>query len=193
MKTTLTITIVLAILFVASPSFGEDNEPLSWNPECTFSTEVWSKYVTSTGSNIHNRPVIQSSLTVSLPENFYLNFWHSAGFNDGDLSSDYADEIDYTLGWKKEINGLDFAAQISYFDVIELFGTEGGDFLFLKGQVGKTYVIKKHTLNPYLAIKGYFTVGEGLPGGGTTFSTGLKHSFPLSDTIDFNHRIEFNL
>lgn len=121
------IGFVLALLAVVlSASFVSAEQEKTF--EFSASMDVLSKYVGGlTGAEIYDGFVIQPSVTLAhIPSGIYANIWTSYS-PDGGFSSDYGDEIDYTIGIAHQIGSVSFDFYYAFYDVGRLNTLEEGD------------------------------------------------------------------
>src|SRR5687768_13100000 len=96
-------------------------------PKVSTSSRVLTSYVVD-GTVFYDRPVIQNDLTVTWENGLSLNLWHSSDFEDGfgSFSNTGADEIDYTLGYTRQVCGFELGVSVAYYDLVDL-GEDDGD------------------------------------------------------------------
>lgn len=166
--------------------------PYSYAEEPSFalSTKFWSQYLDNNGAVIHDKPVFQSDLLISLPLGFYFDFWHSMGLDGTGLSTDLGDEIDYTLGWNGNLKGIGFDLGFSYLDFIDLFKMPKGDVLRPYAEINKEFKItEKNIITPYVRWDGSFPAGANSPKGGQWFSAGLKHIWQINEIAALQQKL----
>jgi hypothetical protein len=102
-----------------------------------------SHYVDN-GIELSKDPVVQSSITLtagedSIVKGLYLEIWHSAGTGNLNLTSDYADEIDSSVGWSGEIaKAFDIDIGVTHINIVK-FDKSDGDILQPYAEVSKTF------------------------------------------------------
>lgn len=168
------------LIGVVEVAFSENaNRDISF----TLSSKVYSKYLSElgTGSVCHDKPVIQTDLLISLPKGFYLNIWHSAGLDEG-LSSNYGNEINYTLGWSGKLRETKLSLGLSYFDCADLFIMPRGDLVFPYLEISKEIkVSKSHTLEPYVSFGFPFSAHSNEFGHAVFYRAGVYHFWQINE------------
>ena len=157
------------------------------------SSQALSDYRFFNGFIGYDDPVIQTDITTAFSNGLELGIWHSAGLNDDDLSSDFGDEIDYTMGWSGKIKETNVSGGISYFDIFELGTRKKGD--------GAADVIR-----PYVAASQSFELSESQKLGptaklegrmraygdanlGLTLYLGAQHGWTINPQLSFNQKL----
>lgn len=183
-KAGIILLVVLAVLIaVYSHSYAEE-------PSFALSTKFWSQYLDNNGAVNHDQPVLQSDLFISLPLGFYFDFWHSMGLDETGLSTDFGDEINYTLGWGGTLNGFGFDLGFSYLDFIDLFKMPKGDVLRPYAEINKEFKItEKNILTPYARWDGSFPASGNSPEKDQWFSLGLKHVWQINETAELKQKL----
>lgn len=203
--------IFLILCLVVSPSFcfGEEQptgllsvveneliEPVV-DDETPFSlyvrTDIWSEYVFE-GLKSSDDPVIQTELLLSMPYGFYVDLWHSAGLNDSDLSSDYADELDYTLGWAGTLADLGLGREdinvdigVIYFDLVDIFKSQD-DIIRAYLRFDTEVMIGDQAVTFYVQPEVNWTVNSDLEGGGGV-EFGAEHSIEIVGSLSYDHAL----
>jgi len=183
-----TIWLVVLVIGMAGVVFAEEAKK---DISVTLSSKVYSEYLSSNSGGIcHDGPVIQTDMFISLPRGFYFDVWHSAGLNGTDLSSDYGDEIDYTIGWSGKVKGIGLDLGVAYFDLIDLFEAPHGDLIMPYLEFNKGFDISKnHRLTPFVCFKfPYSAKGDELGHGFRTY-LGTKHAWQINPKLSFNQKI----
>lgn len=155
----------------------------------TLSTKVWSEYLGANGAIFHDKPVLQTDLFILLPKGFYLDFWHSAGLNDTDFSSDFGDEIDVTIGWKGTIKGFGVNVGISYFNIVELDEIPKGDVMQPYVGLNKGFKIREHSFIPYVQAEFPFPVKGGTPEKGIFIRGGIHHNWQPTPILAIHQKV----
>jgi len=84
----------------------------------SLSTDIQSQYVAPTlGVVLHDRPVVQSSLTATFSNGCFVNLWGSKSFHGERDALDFGNEVDYTFGCGGTFDGWGWSASVSYFDL----------------------------------------------------------------------------
>lgn len=160
----------------------------------SISSKVWSKYLGATGSIVHNKPVLQTDIFVSLPKGFYFDIWHSMGLDDKKLSSNFGDEMDLTLGWTGSI-GKKFYLDvgIAYYDCYPLLRGKNYDAFAPYVEVGKSIELGRflgtHTLVPFGRLELNLPTGD--VDSGTYSYAGLKHVWKISEKLSVKQKADF--
>lgn len=177
---------VLLIGVAGSVFAGDSNENFSF----TLSSKVYSKYlIADTGHIGHDKPVVQTDLFVSLPKGFYFDLWHSAGLDGTGLSSDYGDEIDYTMGWSGKLGGVNFDLGVSYFDLVDLFKSPQGDLIRPYLKLNKNFdVSESHRLTPFVYFGFPYSAKGDEFGHGFFVRPGVKHAWQMTSNLTLNQR-----
>lgn len=174
------------IVVLATNAAAEEDDKLTLG----LSTKVWSKYLFISGVVYHDEPVAQTDLFVGLPKGFYADLWWSVGLDGTDASSDFGDEIDYTVGWAGSFGKLDVDLGIAYFDSFELFDTGGdGDVLQPYIELSKTLKLgEKHKLTPYTAFQWQQPLKSSMSNGGYLIG-GVSDLFQISPKVSVNSKV----
>lgn len=156
----------------------------------TVSSKVWSEYVGAMGVVVHNKPVLQTDLCLSLPKGFYFDIWHSAGLDDDDLSSNFGDEIDLTGGWTGEI-GKNFYLNVGliYYDIYPLLEGDQLDAFVPFIEAGRNFEVGSHTIVPFGRLEVNLLTGD--TNSGVYLFAGVKHVWKLP--ADFSIRQKADL
>lgn len=156
----------------------------------SLSVNVKDKYVIGKGINVYDGPVVQTDLFVNLPHGLYADIWWSVSADNSDVNGDFGDEVDYTLGWSGEAYGLTLDANFSYFDLVKLFSTNGGDALNPNIDVSKSFSVGNHTLTPYVRTEIYVPIEWSADAkSGVHLFWGVKHQWRLTDRIAVNQKL----
>lgn len=152
--------------------------------EFTVAPRVSSQFVNYSGIVLHDRPVLQTSLTAATPSGVYANLFHSVGLDDGDLSSNGGDEIDYTVGWSGTmVEKVTLDANVAYFDIHDIFHMPQGDIVVPHVALGRVWELGDHTLKPRIQEWG-FVPAYGDSGAATSLTgLGLKHEWRIRDWL----------
>lgn len=171
---------VLLLSVLASVSWAEGISTI-------LSSHWVGKYVGGSGTVFHDGPAVQSELTVAFSNGVYVDVWHSAGTDDSDLSSNYADELDYTLGYAGEGKGIGFDLGVSYFDIFEVAKFGAGDVVNAYAEVSKGFELSEaQTISAKVKAQTYFLLLEG--GGnpendGADFALVGEHAWKVSESV----------
>lgn len=189
MKKTICL-LVMAVLIFGMVSVVEAEDDIS----VTLSSKVWSKYLGTTGSIVHDKPVLQTDIFVSLPKGFYFDIWHSMGLDDHKLSSNFGDEIDLTLGWTGGI-GKKFYLNVglAYYDCYQLLRGKQFDAFAPFAEVGRPFEVGRflgtHTIIPFGRLELNFPTGD-LDSGIYSYA-GIKHAWKISEKLQMKQKADF--
>ena len=194
MKRTLIVLLMLTVLFAGFPATAtiepETDTPLGSKLEIksvSIGLEVWSEYLID-GFDFSDGPVVQRWIGLELVHGLYAEVWMSTGTNDDELSSDFADEIDYTLGWFRGGEKVDLNVGVSYWDLFEL-GESEADLLQFYAIPSITREYGLHTLNPFVKFEYLFAIDWPAPddNNGWQVNFGTKHSWQPHVAFRFDH------
>ena len=149
----LTILITGALMLLSSATYADDAI------SATFSTDVWSDYVVTDCSLVHEGAVIQNDLYAILPNGFYIDLWWSVS-PDGSINNNGGDEVDYTLGWIRTWKEITADVSVGYFDFVDLGTTKNGDILSpsLKLTIQKYAVGNQLRITPFVDFNGLVVI-----------------------------------
>lgn len=175
------LTICLTSAFLASCAVMKQQ---ATGTEFTITPKVNSQFVNVAGIVLHDRPVLQTSVTAATPSGVYANIFHSVGLDDGDLDSNFGDEIDVAIGWSGDIAGLvTLDANVAYYDIHELFHMPQGDIVVPYATLTRAWKLGNHTLKPRIQEWG-FIPAYGDSGAATSLTgLGLKHEWKIFDFL----------
>lgn len=159
--------------------------------EINLSTKVLNQYVGDTGVVVYNRPVSQNDLTIThIPSGIYLDIWQSISLNHSGRSTNFGNEIDYTLGWSGDIAGIGIDTGVAYLDLITLFKMTEGDVVQPYIELNKKLdIAERHTLTPYVRVEyGIPAKGNAKEFKGLYVYTGLKHGCQVSKNISISQK-----
>lgn len=159
--------------------------------EMSLSSKVLSRFVNQAGLVLHDRPVLQTSLTAATPSGAYANLSHSVGLDDADPSSNSGDEIDYTLGWSGNVvEKVTLDANVAYYDVHKLFQVPQDDIVVPFLEIGREWQFGQHLLKP--RVQGWgFIPAVGKSSSWTLLTgIGLKHEWKISDWLKLNQEAD---
>lgn len=178
--------IPVLVVMLAGNAVAEQKDKLN----LSLSTKVWSKYLYTNSAIFHDEPVIQTDLLIGLPKGFYLDLWWSVGLDGTDMSSDFGDEVDYTIGWAGSVGKFDIDLGIAYFDLFELLDTGGdGDVLQPYIKLSKTLKLKKkHKLTPYAAFQWQQPLKSSMSNGGYLIG-GVSDLFQISPRVSVSSEV----
>ena len=185
MKKLILIVIVVLVASTANLFAQEKEKESSYRPHVLFSTTWLAKYIGRNGVIFHDEDVMNSSLAVTLPKGFYLNLFHSVGFDDSNLNSNFADEIDYTLGWSGEVKTVHVNAGISYFDVFKI-GSSKGDIIQPYLYLSKTWKFGQNSITPIIQLDTFLPVKSKVLKEGLLIKAGISYSYPIFKQLSIN-------
>lgn len=93
-------------------------------------TGVWDKYLSDNSAVFLTKPVWQTVYAGSVNEDLSWSIFHSVGLDDSKLSSNFGDEIDFTLKHQSrfgELKQFTLGTQVSYWDCHKLFSAKPAD------------------------------------------------------------------
>lgn len=167
--------VFVTVLFTTSfVSAYEKPLPLNLN----YDVSMWSGYLIKPGKLVSDKAVLWQNLNLGLPGGFYGNFWQSIGLDDGNIDSNFADEIQYTAGWAgglKNVTGVDLKINmgIDYSDFVKFFNS-GGDMLRGFIDLRKTFALaEKHSLNVMLGYDRFAPIHDDGPKAGSFFNASI--------------------
>jgi len=150
----------------------------------SFSSGVFSDYLGLDGAVFHPAPVIQSSITASLPCGFYLNLWDSEPLGRRGIVPNFGRENDYTFGWASHVRGISFDASTTYINVVPLTQLPRGDVLLLTLRTGRALKFGKgFSAEPHVLLRQALPVRGSTPNGGffVFAGSGLSHKIGKAD------------
>lgn len=174
-----TISLVVAFLTSCAQMERQITEA-----EFTVAPRVSSQFVNVGGIVLHDRPVLQTSLTAATPSGAYANLFHSVGLDDADLSNNGGDEIDYTVGWSGDlVERVTLDANVAYYDIHDIFHVPREDIVVPYATIGRPWELGTHILKPRIQEWG-FIPAYGDSGAATSLTgLGLKHEWQLRDWL----------
>ncbi len=138
-----------------------------------------------------DKRTVQTDILFTLPNNFYFEFWHSAGTNDSDLSSDFGDEIDWILGKSFKLKNFNIDLGIAYYDYVDLLKMPKGDVVHPHFEINKTFsLLQNLTITPYSRIKFPLLIKNHKIEKGTLLHTGVKQEFNFTPKLKLNNGIQ---
>ena len=178
------LVVIFSVMFLGmafSPAIASDEISV------TFSSKMWSKSLGPDGVIYHNEPVLQSDIFISLPKGFYFDIWHSAGLDDTDLSSNFGDELDFTLGWSGSWKEFGVDVGVIYIDGLPTFNMKQGDSLMPYVELNKEFdFADEHLFTPFVRLELLFPLNDE-NNVGDIFG-GFKHSWQLSDRFSIGQK-----
>jgi hypothetical protein len=155
-------------------------------------TIIRSKYVGPDGLQFYENPVIQSNITLKHKSGLFFDLWHSTGFNS-DWSTDWDDEIDYTIGWKGKISPLSLNVLLSYFDNFKNWDFTYNDVI--KGNINLGYPKQIYhwlKISPFIDYTTFIIPNKSTPfGGGNLYSFGFDNEINITEKIKVTPLIKF--
>lgn len=183
--------ILLAVLAVATLFFSV-NSNAAEEPKFSVALDAayYSHYVGEISGNVsHDNSVFQQSVTLTHnPSGIYALVWNSYSPKGG-VNSDYGDEVDYIIGFSKEIRGFTVDAGYAFYDLHKIGHTEG-DLHALYLNVDAPEI---HSIVPYLKVEINLSTDKDILEGGVMYRAGIKHSIEIAkQTIDLDLSIAGN-
>lgn len=159
--------------------------------ETNFSSKIFSKYVGDTGTVFYNHPVVQNDLTISHKSGMYFDLWVSTSLKNAGVSTNYGNEIDYTIGWAGELSGIGIDAGVSYWDIVTLFKMPEDDIIQPYLELNKKFnVIEGHVFTPSIRVE------YAIPARGNDASSkvlhihsALKHGWEISKEVSLSQKV----
>jgi hypothetical protein len=162
MRSIIQCTLLLALSLTATAADAETS--------LTGTTGVRSQYVSGFGALLHDKPVLQTDLFLTLPQGFWVDAWGSTDFHGG---KNFGRELNIGAGktWKH----LDVGAY--YYDLTPQFSTKDGDIVHAHAEAGvDIFRTKDHTLRP--SLRGEYFYVTLLP----SENSGYLGKFALTET-----------
>ena len=147
---------------------------------------VRSKYIgPDDGLLFYGDPVVHSNVTLTHnPTGLFLDVWHSTGFNTN-LSGDWDDEVDVTLGLNKTFGKASFTFALAYYDDFDLGHGPVNDVV--KAGVRIAYEPQKVTswltVTLFASYTGFF-----IPDSATTFDGGTVLALGVDTEVKLTER-----
>ena len=151
----------MAMMMVATMAMAqglsEDETESTWS--ASVSASAVSRYVGSSGTRLTDGPVAQTESTISHESGLSLTFWTSKGLKSGDGISD---EVDFILGYEKEIGGALFSFSAGYYDFVR--ATDGNVWCLSAG-MSREYKFEgsSDSLTPALRFEKVIPAGSDCP------------------------------
>jgi hypothetical protein len=184
MRTKLTIIAGLFVLFLAVAVSASAEEPAKKETTHTFSVTGWTEYIGGNGALFHEYATMQSDWTVDFPGCGYGNVWVSFGLDDSNLSSNFGDELDLTVGCAGSFRGFNWDTGLLYIDVVPLMAVEN--------DIVDPYISLSRSFGSWgltLKVESYLPVGGEIEGGwlvhlrGSTSVSVAGRSFGLAPSL----------
>jgi len=153
------------------------------------STEISSQYMGDNGAVFHNQPVLQTELSIAFPkfEGGYFKLRQSMGLDGTGLSSDYGDELDYTLGWTGKKRGIDLDVGVAYLDLWDLLKGPKGDMLLVYLELSKELKFQI-PLTVYVKIEDFLSPTGDRSWQGVWYRVGINQYVNIiDDSVFFEH------
>ena len=167
-----------------------------------------SKCATSTSITLQDRyviqeigvvadpnPVLQTSTTLACKNGWSFNFWTSTALDARGKYGNrgYGDEIDFTVGYEKELGNLVLEASLAYF-VIADFARAQDDLVQAYVQIARPVTLGMIRVVPFLRITQWVGMGElkneTFVRAGANFQVELSPKWTLSGTGSLVHQFE---
>ncbi|MDP3794749.1 MAG: hypothetical protein Q8R13_02355 [bacterium] len=182
------LALILAVLAIVGGLAGA--AAAEGDVSVTVTLKGVSSHVVDAGLELSDKPALQTDVFVTFPGGFYFDFWHSAGLGNLSLSSDFADEIDYTLGWIGKIRNFTVDMGVAYFDLIELLDMPRGDIWRLHFDICRQIdLANEHWVRPFARIEGLYPAGGDTPESGMNLRIGLLHWLRLGSHVGIAQKL----
>jgi hypothetical protein len=149
-------------------------------------TVVRSQYVGfDNGLVFYPDGVIQGNITLAHKSGLFLDLCYSSGFNT-DWSTNWDDELDYTLGWNGKVKNLDLTMSLTYFDNYSVGRMPYNDVIksFFRLGFPTKKVNEYFSLTPFGSYTGYFIPDNNTPfEGGNVFALGFDSEVTLTSRL----------
>jgi hypothetical protein len=169
---------IIAFLFFCIPVVAISAQDSTNFLKVEVQSKFRSKYVGPNGSEFYSKPVVQSFVNLE-HAGLYLELWNSKGFNN--WSTDFSDEIDYTLGYSGTLYPLSLNVSMSYFDNFRVFSGSKNDVV--KGYIGLDFAVDTtgwFKLTTFVSSAMYITPSKKTEfSGGTIVSVGLNNEISV--------------
>lgn len=150
--------------------------------ETSVTTSVLSEYVNSTSAVFSNKAVIQTVASQDLPYGTYGALFCSTGVDHQPSNQSYADEIDYTAGWRGG-KKIQFDVSISYWDLYGVFSGNRRDVVALT--MNASHSIPIGDVKTAVAI----TFEKYIPTDPSFWSPGCRGTLSYSAKVPFSKKI----
>jgi len=144
------------------------------------SSTLRTKYAAGNGAVFHDEPVIQSSIFHESQNGVFCSLWNSIGLDDSDPSSNFGDEIDWTVGWQGDVRGFGFEATLAYWDVVDLFSDKPADIVGVTLAVSKALMMG---INSSLSVERYIPTDSSVFNGGHRITVGLSYTGKIDESM----------
>ncbi|OGE88350.1 MAG: hypothetical protein A2760_03570 [Candidatus Doudnabacteria bacterium RIFCSPHIGHO2_01_FULL_50_67] len=145
-------------------------------PAVTLSANIADHYVVKPGREVHDRPVVQTSLTFDLGRGFSLDVWGSTDFG---LNRNSGREIDWTVFW----SGKSARVGVTYFDLNPLVSRAGTDIVNPFVSYSRPKPWHSHTIAPYIYLDGMFPTKQTGRDLGAFLSGGVRDNWRLTGKL----------
>jgi hypothetical protein len=191
----LIVSALLLFLPLSRPTIADEQA----NPTVSFWLKGFTQYIGPQGAVWHPKSLIQGETKVIWPGEKvspYIKIWQSFGLDDSDLSSNDADETDYTVGLRflADLLGTDVNvdAGVNVFDTYDLLKLTKSDIYNPYIEFSKDFdVAKGQTLSPYLKFSPYFPMYGDTPEKGLYILGGVKHVWQFSPELIVRQKAGF--
>lgn len=140
------------------------------------------------GAIFYDGPVLQTDFQLRHESGLYLGIWISSGFDTEWPSEDWSDEVDYYIGYTKEIGGFEFDASVFWCDDTPVGRSPINDVLIASLSVTAPALLETKTFNvsPNAFISGYWTFGDTEFEGGVIGGLGFVATYAPTDSISID-------
>ncbi|MFH0830779.1 MAG: hypothetical protein V1895_01840 [Parcubacteria group bacterium] len=149
-------------------------------PKFSFGSSLLSQYLGGNGAVFHDKPVLQSNLTISGSSGFYVDLWWSTGLDDSNFDSNFGDEADVTLAWAGELARIGVDLGVTYITISPIDNLPQDDLVDSFIKMSKGFSVGQNSLSPYAKLEKYLSQSDALFGGGTHLRTGMTHSWQFN-------------
>lgn len=149
------------------------------------------------GAVFYDKAVLQTDFKISHESGLYLGVWVSSGFDtewpsDGsteeDCYNDWSDEVDYYIGYTKEIGGFVIDASVFWCDDTPVGRSPINDVLIASLIVTAPSFIetKSFNLRPNAFVSGHWTFGDTTFEGGVIGGIGLVAAYTPTEKLSLD-------
>lgn len=149
------------------------------------------------GTIFYDGPVFQTDFKIAHESGLYFGVWISSGFDtewpsdsrseDGEYN-DWSDEVDFFIGYTKEIAGFEFDASVFWCDDTPVGRSPLNDVLIASLKVTAPAIFETKTFNvrPNAFVSGYWTFGDTDFEGGVIGGIGLVAAYTPTEKLSID-------
>ncbi len=190
MKIIKSLLSVIALSFALASRAETTNTSSGWSLDFVSASSTIFDHYTSVGAGISlsKTAVVQSDLVLGLKNGFYALFWSSAPLASS-WDKDQGTEIDFGVGWAKQLSYFGFGGYFSncladlsfvYFDEPKTFSLGAGDILNSSLELSKPI---NEFARYFIKFENYSTMpGSGFQGG-NLYSLGVRVDATLDEWV----------